>query len=96
MLPAYVLARYSFRGRRLLMAATTVPFVLPTVVVGAAFLALAADSWHGTARAMIVAHVFFNIAVVVRLVGSMIAVIPHDLVGAARTLGCLAGPRRAG
>jgi thiamine transport system permease protein len=87
MLPAYVLARYRFRGRRVLMAATTVPFVLPTVVVGAAFLALLPNSWHGTARAMIAAHVFFNIAVVVRLVGSMIAVIPHDLVGAARTLG---------
>jgi thiamine transport system permease protein len=92
-LPAYVLARYSFRGRRLMMAATTVPFVLPTVVVGAAFLALLPNSWHGTAQAMIVAHVFFNIAVVVRLVGSMIAVIPHDLVGAARTLG--ASPARA-
>ncbi len=87
LLPAYVLARYSFRGRRVLMAVTTVPFVLPTVVVGAAFLALLPQSWHGSARAMIVAHVFFNIAVVVRLVGSMIAVIPHDLVGAARTLG---------
>lgn len=93
MLPTYVLARYSFRGRRLLMAVTTVPFVLPTVVVGAAFLALLPASWHGTARAMIVAHVFFNIAVVVRLVGSMIAVIPHDLIGAARTLG--ASPARA-
>ena len=92
-LPAYVLARYSFRGRRLLMAATTVPFVLPTVVVGAAFLALLPDRWHGTAAAMILAHVFFNIAVVVRLVGSMVAVIPHDLVGAARTLG--ASPLRA-
>ena len=93
MLPTYVLARYSFRGRRALMAATTVPFVLPTVVVGAAFLALLPESWHGTAQAMIVAHVFFNLAVVVRLVGSMIAVIPHDLVGAARTLG--ASPARA-
>jgi thiamine transport system permease protein len=88
--PAYVLARYSFRGRRLLMAAATVPFVLPTVVVGSAFLALLPTSWHGTAQAMILAHVFFNIAVVVRLVGSMIAVVPHDLVGAARTLGASA------
>ena len=93
LLPAYVLARYSFRGRRLLMAATTVPFVLPTVVVGAAFIALLPASWHGTAQAMIVAHVFFNLAVVVRLVGSMIGVIPHDLIGAARTLG--ASPVRA-
>jgi thiamine transport system permease protein len=92
-LPAYVLARYSFRGRRMLLAATTVPFVLPTVVVGAAFLALLPDQWHGTAFAMILAHVFFNVAVVVRLVGSMIAVIPHDLLSAARTLG--ASPLRA-
>jgi thiamine transport system permease protein len=93
-LPAYVLARYRFRGRRLLMAITIVPFVLPTVVVGAAFLALLPDSWHGSARAMILAHVFFNVAVVVRLVGSMMTQIPHDLVGAARTLG--ASPIRAG
>jgi len=93
-LPAYVLARYSFPGRRVLTAATLVPFVLPTVVVGAAFIAFLPDSWHGTPQAMIAAHIFFNIAVVVRLVGSMIAVIPHDLVGAARTLG--ASPARAG
>ena len=85
--PAYVLARYTFRGRRALLAVATVPFVLPTVVVGAAFLALLPQSWHGTAQAMIVGHIFFNIAVVVRLVGSMIAQIPHDLTGAARTLG---------
>jgi thiamine transport system permease protein len=93
LLPTYVLARYSFRGRRALMAVTTVPFVLPTVVVGAAFLAMLPASWHGSGRAMIVAHVFFNIAVVVRLVGSMIAVIPRDLIDAARTLG--ASPVRA-
>jgi thiamine transport system permease protein len=92
-LPAYVLARYRFRGRRVLMAVATVPFVLPTVVIGAAFLALLPASWHGTPTAMIAAHIFFNIAVVVRLVGSLIAVIPHDLVGAARTLG--ASPFRA-
>jgi thiamine transport system permease protein len=91
--PAYVLARYSFRGRRAFMAVATVPFVLPTVVIGAAFLALLPASLHGTPTAMIAAHVFFNIAVVVRLVGSMIAVIPHDLIGAARTLG--ASPFRA-
>jgi thiamine transport system permease protein len=66
---------------------------LPTVVVGAAFLALLPSSWRGTAQAMIVAHVFFNIAVVVRLVGPMVGLIPHDLVGAARTLG--ASPVRA-
>jgi len=85
--PAYLLARFRFRGRSALLAMVTVPFMLPTVVVGAAFLALLPDSWHGTARAVIVAHVFFNIAVVVRLVGAMWAVLPTDLTAAARTLG---------
>ena len=85
--PAYLLARFRFRGRGALLAMVTVPFMLPTVVVGAAFLALLPNSWHGSARAVIVAHVFFNIAVVVRLVGAMWAVLPTDLTAAARTLG---------
>ena len=37
---AYVFARFEFPGKRVLRAAVTIPFVLPTVVVGAAFLAL--------------------------------------------------------
>lgn len=85
--PAYLLARWGFPGRRLLVAVVTVPFLLPTVVVGAAFSALLPDAWLGTARAVIVAHVFFNVAVVVRLVGNVWAQLPADLVHAARTLG---------
>lgn len=85
--PAYMLARYRFVGRRALLAIVTVPFMLPTVVVGAAFLALLPSSWHDTAGAVVIAHVFFNIAVVVRLVGAMWAVLPTDLTAAARTLG---------
>ena len=38
--PAYLLARYTFPGRRTVLAVVTVPFMLPTVVVGAAFVAL--------------------------------------------------------
>ncbi len=37
---AYVFARYSFPGKTLIRALTTIPFVLPTVVVAAAFSAL--------------------------------------------------------
>lgn len=85
--PAYLLARYTFPGRRTVLAVVTVPFMLPTVVVGAAFVALLPDRWHQSATAVIVAHVFFNIAVVVRLVGAMWAVLPTDLTAAARTLG---------
>ena len=37
---AYVFARYTFPGKSLLMSLSTLPFVLPTVVVAAAFSAL--------------------------------------------------------
>lgn len=37
---AYVFGRYLFRGKNLLRALTTLPFILPTVVVAAAFNAL--------------------------------------------------------
>ena len=42
--PAYVLARYEFRGRTVLVGLLTAMFVLPTVVMGAAFLALLPES----------------------------------------------------
>lgn len=87
MVPAYVLARFEFAGRRIALAVVTVPFMLPTVVVGAAFLALLPERLHASTAAIVMAHVFFNIAVVVRLVGSMWSVIPHELTGAARSLG---------
>jgi thiamine transport system permease protein len=90
--PAHVLARYRFRGRRVVQALLTVPFVLPTVVVGAAFVAILPSSWHGTVGAILVAHVFFNLAVVVRTVGGLWAQLDPALEDAARTLG--AGPWR--
>ena len=90
---AYVLSRYSFFGRRLLRAAVTVPFVLPTVVVGAAYLALLGPGGplgvdlRQTAWAILIAHVFFNYAVVVRIVGSFWELIDPRLEEAARALG---------
>ena len=85
--PAYLVARWQFRGRRLLTAALTVPFLLPTVVVGAAFTALLPERLERTALAIVAAHVFFNVAVVVRVVGTMWARLPPDLTSAARVLG---------
>ena len=85
--PAYVIARFRFTGRRLLLTLVTLPFMLPTVVVGAAFLAVLPTGWHNSVAALLLAHVFFNVAVVVRLVGGMWATVPRDLTGAARLLG---------
>ena len=85
--PAWVLARYRVRGRRLLLALTTVPFMLPTVVVGSSFLALLPAGWHRTIPAIIVAHVWVNLAVVVRTVGASAAQIDPRLGDAAAVLG---------
>ena len=64
---AWLFARVSFWGRNVLWAALVVPFVLPTVVVATAFTGLGAP--RATVWTVLVAHAFFNYAVVVRVVG---------------------------
>lgn len=89
--PAHVVARYEFRGRRPLVGLLTAVFVLPTVVMGAAFLALMPDRLDRTVWAVIGAHVVFNLAVVVRTVGIVWEHLPPDLEAAAATLGASPG-----
>lgn len=84
---AFALHRYRLPGRRFLLAVVTVPFVLPTVVVGTAFRAVLPAPMIGTVAAILVAHVFFNIAVVVRVVGGLWAHLDPRYDQAARTLG---------
>lgn len=97
---AYVLYRCTFRGRLLLRGLVTVPFVLPTVVVGVAFRALLASSGplgflglDGSLAAIVAALVFFNYSVVVRTVGGMWERLDPRAEEAARALG--ASPWRA-
>ncbi|MGH8871985.1 MAG: ABC transporter permease [Acidimicrobiia bacterium] len=80
----WAVSYYEFRGRRLATALVTVPFVLPTVVVGTAFVAL---GWRDSVGAIIAAHVFFNVAVVVRTVGALWSRLDPDLRDAGRVLG---------
>lgn len=90
-----VVANVEFRGRKLVMALVTIPFVLPTVVVAGAFLATSDRtgldsgpfSLSKSVFAIIVAHVFFNIAVVVRTVGGYWSQLSRTDEHAARTLG---------
>jgi thiamine transport system permease protein len=91
---AWALARFSFRGRSLVEALVLVPFVLPTVVVATAFLALLPDGLERTVWAILLAHVFFNVAVVVRVVGSFWAGLDPRLDAAAATLGASPAQRR--
>ena len=83
----WAISSFEFRARRLVMALVTVPFVLPTVVVGTAFVSL---GWRDSIWAILAAHVFFNTAVVVRTVGTLWSRLDPDLAAAARVLG--AGP----
>ncbi len=84
---AYALHRLHFRGRNTLLSLLTVPFVLPTVVVGTAFRALLPEAWVGTLGAIVLAHVFFNLAIVIRVVGGLWAHLDRRYEAAAQTLG---------
>jgi thiamine transport system permease protein len=103
---AYTFARYEFRGKELLRALTTVPFVMPTIVVATAFTSLLGprgrinlglmgllglekppiDLRH-TIWIILIAHVFYNYAVVLRIVGGFWANQNPRLEEAARMLG---------
>ncbi|CAM5591092.1 Sulfate transport system permease protein CysW [Streptomyces rimosus subsp. rimosus] len=94
---AYVFARFEFPGKKLLRSVVAVPFVLPTVVVGSAFLALVGrggvldDLWgvrlDTSVWAILLAHVFFNYAVVVRTVAGLWSQLDPRQEEAARVLG---------
>ncbi len=97
---AYLFARYDFRGKSLLRALTAVPFMLPTVVVAAGFNALlgprglmnhlfplASFPFIGTLTAILIAHVFYNTTIIIRVVGNALSGLDSKLEGAARSLG---------
>ncbi len=96
---AWLLYRTRFRGRGLLRAAVTLPFVMPSVVVGVAFKSLVIETGPlgflglDQSFAVIVASlVFFNYAVVVRTVGGLWASLDPRTAEAASVLG--ASPAR--
>jgi len=109
---AYVLARYQFPGQSLIRALATLPFVLPTVVVAAAFVALIGptgivNNWlrdvlsldagpirlSQTVWIILLAHVFYNYSVALRLLSAYWQNLPPSQSQAAQMLG--ASPARA-
>lgn len=89
---AWALGRFVFPGRRLVRALALVPFVLPTVVVATAFLALLPDGLERGLPAILAAHVYFNIAIVTLVVGGAWEALGREPWEAAAALG--AGPAR--
>ncbi len=109
---AYVFARYRFRGQQTLKTISTLPFVLPTVVVANAFSALLGpsglvNSWlvrwfdlatpplqlNQTIWMILLAHVFYNYSVALRIISAFWQNLGNELPQAAQMLG--ASPRRA-
>ncbi|RJP54699.1 MAG: iron ABC transporter permease [Anaerolineaceae bacterium] len=100
-LPSAILfARFDFRGKSLLRALTAVPFMLPTVVVAAGFNALLGPrglfsflfplysfQFTNTLTAILLAHIFYNTTIVIRIVGNALTHLDPRLEQAARTLG---------
>ena len=103
---AFLFARFRFWGKSTLQTLTTLPFILPTVVVAAGFNALLGPrGWINlglmglfqleippmqllnTLGAILLAHVFYNTTVVIRLVGSAWANLDTRLEQAGRVLG---------
>ncbi|HMB24901.1 MAG TPA: ABC transporter permease subunit, partial [Anaerolineales bacterium] len=97
---AYLFARYDFRGKSLLRALTAVPFMLPTVVVAAGFSALlgprglvhnifplSSFDFIGTLTAILIAHVFYNMTISIRVIGNALSSLDPKLEAAARSLG---------
>jgi thiamine transport system permease protein len=91
---AHVLHRTALPWRGPVRAALLVPFVLPTVVVGVAFRQLLGEGGplgflglDGTPVAIVLGLVFFNVAVVVRVVGSAWESLDPRPAQAAATLG---------
>ena len=103
---AYLFARYEFRGKSLLRSLTTIPFVMPTVVVAAALRALLGAGGpvnqglmalfnlsdppiqlEQTIWIILIAHVFYNTTIVIRLVGGFWSNLNPRLVEAGRLLG---------
>ncbi len=102
----YVFARYDFPAKSVVRALTTVPFVLPTMVVSLAFTALLGprgllnaslvqvlgldrpplDLQH-TVYIILLAHVFYNYTLVLRIVGTYWSNLSPQLEEAARMLG---------
>jgi len=103
---AYVFAHYDFPGKALLRSLTTIPFVLPTMVVATAFTALVGPrgllntalvsllhlptppiNLQYTLGLVLLAHVFYNVTIIIRVVGGFWANLDPRQAEAARVLG---------
>jgi len=84
---AFVMANFKFKAQRLTASLISLPFILPSIVVGVAFLQILPSNFHRTSFALILAHVYFNFGFASRLITTRWLQIHPHLDDAARTLG---------
>ena len=90
---AWVLARFDFRGRRLLLRLLMLPFVMPTLVAGMGVLALfgphgvAGINLQDTPWLLLYGNLFYNLPLLVRAGVDGLEQVPASRLAVARTLG---------
>jgi thiamine transport system permease protein len=106
---AFLISRYEFPGKGMIMAATTVPFIIPTMVLavgmislfssngninqiidsvnGSTFLDLPHVDMMGKRSLIILAHIFFNFPIALRILAARFNDMDERMIIASRSLG---------
>ncbi|MDA3808979.1 MAG: iron ABC transporter permease [Spirochaetaceae bacterium] len=100
---AWILSHYKFPGKKLLKAVITIPFILPSILVVLGFVlffgnngllnqTLSALGFGNlkilySFKAIIIAHIFYNFPIAIRIIASLWGKIPESQMMAAKSLG---------
>ncbi|MBN2658702.1 MAG: iron ABC transporter permease [Spirochaetales bacterium] len=100
---AWIMSHYSFPGKRVLKAVITIPFILPSILVVLGFVLFFGKSGTLNTilsklgmgqlkilysfKAIIIAHIFYNFPIAIRIISSLWAKVPGNQIMAARSLG---------
>ncbi len=100
---AWVMSHYSFPGKKLIRAVITIPFILPSILVVLGFVLFfgkngVLNNFLNTLgigdikilysfKAIIIAHIFYNFPIAIRIISSLWAKIPQSQMMAAQSLG---------
>lgn len=83
---AFVLSHYAFKGKKLIKILASIPFVLPAIVVAAAFQACFGEN-KNPLMLILMAHVFYNFSVMLRIVTGFLSSLQGRIKEAAIVLG---------